>query len=71
MRTLGTILIAGGMLCFIFELVSPGLLPSVIGSPALAVLALGVGVVLVWLGELGRQRRHWKGVKNAPKKYYD
>jgi hypothetical protein len=70
MRALALILIVGGMLWMIFELLAPGLLPAV-GSPlSLTLIAMGVGVVLLWLDERGRQSRRWKGIgKNT--KYYD
>lgn len=71
MKGLGVILIAVGMLWFIFELVSPGFLPRVAGSQALAVVALGAGILLLWLGELARQRRQWRGLANRRKTYYD
>lgn len=65
------ILIVGAVWWFILELASPGLLPAIAGSERLAVLAIGAGVILLWLGERGRQRRQWKGLGNQRKKYYD
>lgn len=71
MKTLGMVLVAAGVLWFILELASPGLLPAVAGSERLSLLAIGAGVILLWLGERGRQRRQWKGLGNQRKKYYD
>ena len=70
MRALGALLLAAGLLSFIFTLSGVRLLPERISSPELAVIALGAGVVLVWLSERGRQRRRWKGLDRKPK-YYD
>jgi membrane associated rhomboid family serine protease len=70
MRALSLILIVGGMLWMIFELFSPGLLPSV-GSPlSWSLAAMGGGLVLLWLDERGRQQRRWKGLGKTTK-YYD
>jgi len=71
MRTLSVALIAGGMFWFIVELISPGILPRVAGSDNLSVVALGVGLILLWLSERDRQRRKWKGLDRQQKKYYD
>jgi hypothetical protein len=65
------VLIGGGMLWLILDLVSPGMLPRVSGSIMFSIIAIGAGIVALWLNELERQRRRWKGLKKQAKKYYD
>ena len=67
MRELGIVLILAGMLWMIFELFSPGLLPSFPSSQSLSFLAIGAGLILLWLSERGRKRRRWKGLGKTPK----
>ncbi len=61
MRGLGAILIVAGMLYIVFEISAPGLLPELpfdvfIGGG----VAVVVGIVLVFIDEVQRNRRKWK-----------
>jgi len=61
MRGLGAILIIVGVFWFALEVSAPGLLPELpfdvfVGS----VVAVVVGIVLVYADEVMRQRRKWK-----------
>lgn len=63
-RALGGFLIVGAILWLVFELNSPGLLPSFGMDPlVLSASGLVVGIVVVWLDEKARERRRWKPVR--------
>lgn len=61
MRGLGAILIVAGVLYFVFEISAPGLLPELpVDAFVGSAVAVVVGIVLVFIDEVQRNRRKWK-----------
>jgi hypothetical protein len=67
---LGVVLLGGGVLWLVLELLSPGLLPD-IGGTSLSIVALGAGIILIWVADRVSHRRQWRSFDRRQKKYYD